>query len=152
MRLLALGLLVVLAAAGCGGSANDAATPEFAYLTRVRIEGAAVKFDFKSRPQVVSTGYAQPAQLSECGSGRPVRLRGSAFVVVHFRPAATAEIDGEDVVPTYTGPKRLSGAGPVLETAKSCDFEADVGWAIGLEQRLPIHLAQHGATITVSFG
>ena len=152
MTRLALAVLFAVALAGCGGSSSDPAQPENAYLTGVRVDGASVRFEFKSRPQLVSMGYAQPSQLSECGSGKPVPLRGSAFVVVHFQPAATAEIQGEKVVPTYTGPKRLSGTGPVLEAAKSCDFEADLGWAIGLERRLPLHLSRSGSTVTVSVG
>jgi hypothetical protein len=40
----------------------------------------------------------------------------------------------------------------VLGAAKSCDFEADLGWAIGLERRLPFHVSQDGAEVTVSFG
>ena len=79
-------------------------------------------------------------------------LKGAAFAVVHFTPAATADLDGESVRPTYTGPRRLSGPGPVLETAKTSDFEADLAWAIGLERRLPLHVARDGATVTVSFG
>jgi hypothetical protein len=53
---------------------------------------------------------------------------------------------------TYTGPRRIAGPGPVLETAKTSDFEADLAWAIGLERRLPLRVAQDGATVTVSFG
>jgi hypothetical protein len=151
MRRLPAALLLALALAGCGGS-DDGKPPEFAYLTGVRVDGASVRFDFESRPQLVSMGYAQPSQLRECGSGRPVELEGSAFVVVHFQPAATAEIHGDEVVPTYSGPKRLSGTGPVLEAAKSCDFEADLGWAIGLERKLPLRLVRDGSTVTVSVG
>jgi hypothetical protein len=151
MRRLPAALALALVLAGCGGS-DDRNAPEYAYLTGVRVDGTTVRFDFKSRPQVVSMGYAQASQLRECGSGKPVRLQGRAFVMVHFRPAATAEIHGEKVVPTYTGPKHLSGTGPVLEAAKSCDFEADLGWALGLERKLPLQLVRDGSTVTVSVG
>jgi hypothetical protein len=40
----------------------------------------------------------------------------------------------------------------VLETAKTSDFEADLAWAIGLVRRLPLRVAQDGATVTVTFG
>ena len=151
MRRLALGLLLLLGAAGCGGSGSHA-KPEYAYLTGVHVTGTSVRFDFKSQPDVVTTGWVRRAQLAECGSGKPVTLRGTAFVVVHFRPAATAEIHGDKVEPTYTGAKRLSGTGPVLEAAKSCDFEADLGWAIGVSERLPLHLDREGSSVTVRFG
>jgi hypothetical protein len=144
-------VLLVLAAAGCGGSKHPAA-PENAYLTGVRVDGDSVRFDFESRPQQVSARYEPRTRLAECGSGKAVRLRGTAFVVVHFRPAASARIDGDQVTLTYTGPKRLRGPGPVVEAAKSCDFEADLGWAIGLERRLPVHVSRDGSSVTLRFG
>jgi len=152
MRRLAAVLPLALAAAACGGSGHEPAAPENAYLTGGRVNGTSVRFEFKSRPLDVRAHYERRSRLSECGSGRPIRLHGRAFVVVHFTPAASAEIRGEQVVPTYTGPRRLSGPGPVLDTAKSCDFEADLGWAIGVERRMPVEVSRDGSTVTVSFG
>jgi hypothetical protein len=152
MRRLAAGLLIVVAAAGCGGSKKPAAVPENAYLTGVHLEASSVRFEFQSRPQQVSASWQPASRVAECGSGMPVRLRGHAFAVVHFRPAASAEIKGEKVVLTYTGPKRLHGPGPVLDAARMCDFEADLGWAIGLEHRIPLHVERDGSTVTVTFG
>ena len=89
----------------------------------------------------------------ECGSGAPVPLKGSAYAVVHFRPAQTASIaDDGKLTLTYTGPRRLPGRGPVLEVAKLCDFEADVGWAIGVARRLPMDVSTDGGTVTITFG
>ena len=152
VRRRAAGLLLVLAAAGCGGSKQEQAVPANAYLTAVHVDGSRVRFQFESRPQTVSTAHAPRSSLAECGSGAPIRLAGRSFVLVHFQPAASARIDGEKVVATYTGPKRLAGPGPVLGAAKSCDFEADLGWAIGLERRLPFHVSRDGSAVTVSFG
>ena len=154
MTRLAAGLLVALAAlsAGCGGAKHEASVPTNAYLTGVHVAASAVRFEFRSRPQEVAAAWKPAAQLSECGSGLPVRLRGHAFVVVHFRPAASAELKGEQVILTYKGAKRLTGPGPVLEVAKTCDFEADLGWGIGVQKRLPLHVARDGSTVTVSFG
>jgi hypothetical protein len=151
MRRLAVGLLIVVAAAGCGGSKQDA-VPENAYLTGVHVAASSVRFEFKSKPQEVSAGWQPASRVAECGSGARVRLRGHAFAVVHFRPAASAELKGEEVVLTYTGPKRLHGPGPVLDAARMCDFEADLGWAIGLERRIPLHVERDGSTVTISFG
>jgi hypothetical protein len=152
MRRLAAGLLIVLAAAGCGSSTKHDAVPENAYLTDVHVAASSVTFTFKSQPQEAEAGWQPASRIAECGSGAPVKLRGRAFVVVHFRPAASAEIKGEQVVLTYKGPKRLQGPGPVLETARMCDFEADLGWAIGVAHRIPLHLEHKGSTVTVSFG
>ena len=77
-------------------------------------------------------------------------MKGTAFVTVKVQPGYG--YDFVNAKPTYTGPKRISGPGPVLETAKTCDFEADLGWAIGVERRLPLTVAQDGDTVTVGFG
>jgi hypothetical protein len=151
MRRVALMVGTAALLAGCGGGSTSPEGPETAYLTDVNVTSDAVSFDFKSAPLEVKARYQARFQLRECGSGRPVRVKGAAFVVVHFTPAASAEIRGEDVVPTYTGPRRLSGPGPVLETAKMCDFEADLGWAMGIAKKLPLHVSQDGSTVTVSF-
>jgi hypothetical protein len=151
MRRVALMVGTAALLAGCGGGSTSSEGPETAYLTDVNVTGDAVSFDFKSAPLEVKARYQARSQLRECGSGRPVRVKGAAFVVVHFTPAASAEIRGEDVVPTYTGPRRLSGPGPVLETAKMCDFEADLGWAMGIAKKLPLRVSQDGSTVTVSF-
>ena len=150
MRYIALAVAAAGLLAGCGGSGNGA--PTTALLTSVRVAADNVTFEFKSAPQDVRTRYEPKSRIVESGSGRRVPLAGNAYVVIHFVPAATADLQGEQVVPTYTGPRRLSGPGPVLETAKTSDFEADLAWAIGLERRLPFRVDRHGTTVTISFG
>lgn len=157
MTRLVAALLVVAALGGCGGSKQAQTTtggkpPLYAYLTDVRVQAAAVRFDFRSPPRQVVARYVPRASVVGCGSGLPLALRGSAFVVVSFQPAMTAVITDGKVVPTYEGANRLRGTGPVLELVKSCDFEADVSWAIGLERRLPLHVSQDGSSVTVRFG
>jgi len=151
VRWVALAVAGTALIAGCGGSKHEAA-PTNALLTGVHVGGNSVTFDFKSAPSTVKAAYQPKARIVESGSGAPVPLKGTAYVVIHFVPAASADIQGEKVVLTYTGPKRLSGPGPVLETAKTSDFEADLAWAIGLERRLPLHVARDGSTVTVTFG
>jgi hypothetical protein len=147
----AAALILLAAAAGCGGGAKT--EPGVALLTDVRTTGDAVTFEFRGEPQDVKARYVARRDLAECGSGAPVPLKGDAYAVVHFTPAQTASIDRDGkVTPTYTGPRRLAGTGPVLEVAKLCDFEADVGWAIGLERRLPLDVSRDGGTVTISFG
>ena len=150
MRRVAFAVAATALLAGCGGSGS--AAPTTALLTGVHVDAESVTFAFKSGPREIKAAYEPKSRIVESGSGRPVPLQGKAYVVIHFVPAATADIRGEQVLPTYTGPRRLSGPGPVLETAKTSDFEADLAWAIGLERRLPFHVAQHGTTVTVSFG
>jgi hypothetical protein len=151
VRRVALAVACVVLVAGCGGSKQEAA-PTNALLTGVHVGGTSVTFDFKSAPRTVKAAYQPKSRVAESGSGAPVPLKGKAYVVIHFTPAASADIQGEKVIPTYTGPKRLSGPGPVLETAKTSDFEADLSWAIGLERRLAMRVAQDGSRVTVNFG
>ncbi|HZR94053.1 MAG TPA: hypothetical protein VFA56_00040 [Gaiellaceae bacterium] len=147
----AAALVLVALAAGCGsgGKSNE---PTTALLTGVRADGDTVAFEFDSKPQKVEARYVPKSQVAECGSGASVALRGGAFAVVHFTPAQTASV-GKDgtVTPTYTGPRRLTGSGPVLDVVKFCDFEADVGWAIGVSKRLPLDVSTDGGTVTISF-
>ncbi len=137
--------------AGCGG-AKKAAVPETALLTGVDVQASKVVFTFKSAPQTVTERWVPRSQLLESGSGSPVPLKGAAYLMIQFQPAATAVADASSVRFTYTGKKRIEGPGPVLEVAKTSDFEADLAWAIGLERRLAVHVAQDGATVTVGFG
>jgi hypothetical protein len=152
MKRLAVGLLLVAAVAGCGGAKPHGEAPPYAYLTDVLVSSSTVRFEFRSPPLEIRKGYEPRTHLAECGSGKPIALRGAAYFIVHFQPASSAELNGEQVVFTYKGPKRLPGPGPVLEVVKMCDFEADLGWAIGLERRLPLHVARDGSAVTVSFG
>jgi hypothetical protein len=155
MRRVTLAVALVALLAGCGGGGGGTKKPEeptTAYLTDVKVEADSITFDFKTAPLTVKANYQPRSRLAECGSGEPVRVKGTAFVAIHFTPAASAEIKGEKVVPTYTGPNRLSGPGPVLEAAKMCDFEADLGWAVGIAKRLPMNVSKDGSSVTVSFG
>ena len=133
--------LVVLLLAGCGGSANRI-SEDHATLTDVDVHNRSVVFTFDVAPDKITSRYASRATLAECGSGAPVRPAGSAFYVVHFSPAQSQEV-----------PKRLvMPSGPLREVDKVCDFEADVGWVIGLDRRAPADVSSHGSAVTVTFG
>src|SRR5947209_4332677 len=136
--------------AGCG-SAHQAA-PATAFLTGLRVQAKSVSFDFESAPGDVAAAYQPKSRLVESGSGAPVALAGKAYLVIHFRPAATADAEGAKLRLTYRGPRRVSGPGPVLEVANTSDFEADLAWAIGLERHLPFRVARDDTTVTVTFG
>jgi hypothetical protein len=139
VRRLAVLVTIGLCATGCG-DARQSSVPTTAILTDVRARADSISFAFRSAPFNVTASYhrGSPAQ---CGSGARVRLRGSTALVVHFTPAMTSGVARRIRV----------GGGPVLELAKFCDFEADVGWAIGLDKRRPFHLARHGATVSIDF-
>jgi hypothetical protein len=138
VRRAAVLLVLAAAAAGCG----SAATPDHATLTDVTVEERSVEFTFDSRPETIRHAYAARSSLAECGSGAPVRPTGTAFLVVHFQPAQTRGVPKRIVMPS----------GIVLDVAKVCDFEADVGWAIGVSRRLPVHVSTGDRAVTVTFG
>ncbi len=153
MRRLAVVLAAVALSAGCGGGSKQPAAPAVALLTGVHVAGARVSFDFRTAPDAVRARFHRPSQIAESGSGRHVPVQGATVVVVSFTPAATADIQGEDVVPTYTGPKRIAGSGgPVREVVKAGDFEAQLDWAIGLDARRPFRVERDGTRVTLAFG
>src|SRR2546427_10256007 len=152
MRKSAVALAAVALLAGCGGSQKQGSAQTTALLTAVQVERATVTFEFKSAPNDVRASYVPRSRLAESGSGKPVPLKGTAYLMIHFTPAATAEATASAVTFSYTGPRRIEGPGPVLEVAKTSDFEADLGWAIGLDRRLPSHVSRDGSSVTVSFG
>ena len=77
-------------------------------------------------------------------------LEGAAYVVIHFMPALTAVVKGDKVTPTYKGPRRIEGSKLVREVVKTCDFESDVAWAVGVQKRLHFHVVRQGSTATRS--
>jgi hypothetical protein len=116
--------------------------PPPAIVRQITVGSHSLRFTFDRRPQRVTARYVQRARLHDCASDHVVRLRGTAFVVVHFTPAQSAR---------RMGPYRRTG-GPVTGAAKVCDFESDLGWAIGLTRHRPIHVSRAGSTVTVTFG
>ena len=151
-RLAALGAVALLAG-GCGGSRTPSA-PTVALLTGVHVDATSATFEFRSAPAVVRTHFRPRSQIAESGSGRKVPLKGDAFLVVSFSPAATGEADENGVTFSYSGPKRLRPAdsGPVQEVVKIGDFEAQLDWAIGLDRRRPVRVTRDGANVTIAFG
>jgi hypothetical protein len=153
MRFLAAGLLAVALLAGCGGgSSSQNGEPQIAHLSTIDVSGDTLRFAFDNAPSEVRGRFVPKTQLAECGSGMDVPLKGSAFYVVHFTPAASARIEGEKAVRTYKGPNRLSGPSPILELVRTCDFESDLAWAVGLDRRLRPNVSRDGSTVTLTFG
>lgn len=177
--LIALGLLL----AGCGSSdkqgggssdctplAGAATTPrvspaielrETMYLVDVAVEALdcsdRIVFSFREAPPGpgfhVSYQPAATAKLED-GSGNPVEIEGSAFLVVRLTPAMGAEFVGEEVVPTYTGPRRFSDNGTryVREVVKTGDFEAQVTWVIGVDEERPFTTSANESALAVELG
>jgi hypothetical protein len=135
---------------------------ETMFLTDVEVEVEhcieRVTFSFKeSEP---GPGYDisyQPAEVAkiEDGSGDPVAVAGGDFLVVRMFPAMTAEIDGEEVTQTYTGPRNIPApveARMIREIAQTGDFEAQVTWAIGLDNKHPYTVTTSNDELVVEIG
>jgi hypothetical protein len=177
--LIALGLLL----AGCGSSENQAgarlncsrlpggaATPrlspeiearETMYLTDVDIEALECtdRVVFSFRKAAPGPGYNisyEPAATAktEDGSGNFLEVDGSYFLVVRLTPAMSAEIVGEEVKPTYTGPRRITPGGTtfVREVVKTGDFEAQVTWVIGLNEKRVFTATASDSELVVELG
>jgi hypothetical protein len=136
---------------------------ETMFLTDVAVEiedcVERVTFKFKESepgPPGYDVSY-QPADVAKLqdGSGNPLTIAGTDFLVVRMFPAMTAEIDGEDVKPTYTGPRSIpapTDAQFIREVAQTGDFEAQVTWAIGLANERPFTATASNGELVVGIG
>ena len=117
----------------------------------VEIEDCVERVTFKFEESEPGPGYDvsyQPPDVAklEDGSGNPLAVAGADFLVVRTFPVMTAEIEGEDLRRTYDGPRNIPApveARLIREVAQTGDFEAQVTWAIGLDN-------EHPFTVTAS--
>ena len=134
---------------------------ETMYLTDVNLFGLDCldRVQFAFREAAPGPGYDisyQPGETAkkQDGSGNPVEIDGSAFLVVRLTPAMGAEIVGEQVKPTYTGPGRITpdGMSFVRDVVKTGDFEAQVTWVIGLDEERPFTATASPSELVVELG
>lgn len=117
------------------------------YLTdvEVEVEDCVERVIFRFEPSEPGPAYDvsfKPAEVAKIqdGSGKSLAIAGEDFLVVRMFPAMTAKIEGEDVEPTYDGPRSIpapANATMLREVAMTGDFEAQLTWAIGLESKRP---------------
>ena len=81
-------------------------------------------------------GYV--AQLVQDGSGKPVAVAGAADLEIVFH-GANAHDDGG--TPTVSPRRFPTGLPAVKEVAQTGDFEAVVGYGIGIDRRRPIKVS-----------
>ncbi|HUR18677.1 MAG TPA: hypothetical protein VMZ51_07055 [Acidimicrobiales bacterium] len=124
---------------------SSPAGKERGYLTGVRVDtkdGGASRVVFEFDP--ILPGYKldfvdRPVTMD--GSGAEVKVGGEAVLGVTMENAAQARFEGEKVILTYPGLRRLkpTGAGAetasVVEVVEAGDFEGTVHWVIGLRQK-----------------
>jgi hypothetical protein len=79
--------------------------------------------------------------VREQGSGKPVPVDGNAFVKITLSRARAASIDASGVHHTYGGPDRIHpDLAVVREVVETADYEGNLGWAIGLDAKVPVRV------------
>jgi hypothetical protein len=119
------------------------------YLTKVDEQGDRcvdhVIFSFtstQSGPPAYTITYGTPPFVQD-GSGKPVSVKGNAFIVVKVQPGY-----GFDFVankPTYTGSKSIMPtANHVQSIVETGDFEGVLTWVIGMDSKRPFSVEATG--------
>jgi len=117
-----------------------------------------VAFTFRDHAEALP-GYTvsyepEPTAKTEDASGRRIEVAGTAFLVVRLMNVMTAEISGDKVTPTYTGPRRITTGQTrfAREVVKTGDFEALVTWVIGIDGKRPFTATASDAHLVVEIG
>jgi hypothetical protein len=119
-------------------------------LTDVRVgaHGCYERVTFELKPRqgdadgpIAWKAAYEPAPITEDGSGRPVKVKGTAFLVVTMS-AAGADLTQEAAPATYTGPASIEAAGTsrIQQVRRTGDFEGVLTWVIGLDTKRPFHV------------
>jgi hypothetical protein len=134
VRTLVVTSLVTVVLALAAAPAGAQSTPTLVDVRVGRHPGFdRVVFEFRGGLPDHRVSYVD--QLVEDGSGRPVSVAGAADLQVVFQGANAHEEDGSPSL----SPRRLSpGLPAVKEVAQVGDFEAVVGYGIGIDRRRPV--------------
>ena len=97
----------------------------------------AFEFDGNERPHYRVEYITGPA--TGCGSGEPAHIAGTALLQVRFTPANAHDDQGQ---PTFGSTELLPALTTLLEAEQTCDFEADVAWALGLSQEVDFRVIE----------
>ncbi|HEV3362788.1 MAG TPA: hypothetical protein VG795_01385 [Acidimicrobiia bacterium] len=133
-------------------------------LTDVRVgaHGCYERVTFELKPQPGETdgpvGWKaayEPGPITEDGSGRPVKVKGAAFLVVSLS-ATGADLSQEAAPATYTGPTSIEAADAtrIQQVRRTGDFEGVVTWVIGLDKKRPFRVSTQAgpARVIVDIG
>lgn len=132
MKRILAGLIAVVMAVMVVPSASAA---DYAQLTNVRTGHHdtfdRVVFDLTGgQPQ---DSISSTTELTNCASGKPIKATGVEFLEVRLQPA-----DGH----SYTGSRNFTTGLPTAQSvAFTCDFEADLSIAIGVNHSNPTYRA-----------
>lgn len=118
-----------------------------AYLTDVRLAGHegfdrfVLELD-GDEPPAYRIGYVDPP-IRQDGSGRPVEVDGGAVLSVRLTPATGVDLTSTEPVQTYAGPDAVEApyVEVIAEAVAVSDFEAQLTWAIGVDEERPFAVA-----------
>lgn len=111
---------------------TDVRTGEHEGYDRITFE-----FDGNERPHYRVEYIAGPA--TGCASGEPAQIAGTALLQVRFTPANAHDDQGQ---PTFSSTELMPALTTLLEAEQTCDFEADVTWALGLSQEVDFRVIE----------
>lgn len=112
--------------------------------TLIRIRSAAhadhdrIVFEFKEAVPGYLIEYVD-GNMQACGSGDDVAVDGNAKMRVRFVPAKAHTDEGQ---PTLPYDEFRSGLKQIIEVKRTCDFEAEVEWAIGSNAKKPYRVTE----------
>ena len=133
-----------LAGAGTSAVAAPATATDTALLERIAVgrhEGYdRVVFQFRGGGLPgYRVEYVEPP-FAEDGSGSPISVDGKAFVAVRMEPASGFDLNTGEGQLVYKGAKRIDGSAAgtsvVQQLVRTGDFEAVLGWVIGLDEKV----------------
>ncbi len=114
-----------------------------------------VTFELKPKPGEADgpVGWKaayESAPITEDGSGRPVKVKGTAFLVVTMT-ASGADLSQEAAPETYTGPTSIQAADStrIQQVRRTGDFEGVLTWVIGLDKKRPFHVSTYDSPARV---
>ena len=136
--------------AGATDAAKGGGEAPTRLLTDVRVgaHGCYERVTFEFKPQQGETdgpiawkAAYEPGPITEDGSGRPVKMKGAAFLVVTMS-ASGADLSQEGAPATYTGPASIEAADStrIQQVRRTGDFEGVLTWVIGLDTKRPFHV------------
>ncbi len=91
-----------------------------------------VVFEFAGQLPGYRVQYTQPP-IQQDASGLPIKIAGNAFLTVRMEPAAVHDDSGK---PTMALKELVLNLPSLLELKQTGDFEAVVGWVLGLRQQV----------------
>ncbi len=104
-----------------------------------------IVFEFDGPPPDYRVEYVE--NPTQCGSGEPVDIQGSAALAVSFQPT---DAHTEAGLPTLGFQSISPGLRSIIEAVQTCDFEAHVTWVVGLAAQADFRVTELEAPLRLA--